>query len=176
MGPVHHAQWSPESRYKSRGPCPLLHLWIHIHEDAKDAFANFDGAGLCAYFGRHCCLHAGFWGLNGASIMASSVLMSRDLLHWLSSPSPGLSSPTLLYTLWSHWSFLLAHFFHIFIQGFPAFLEPTCLMSPSTHLWMFLPVTVLELKASAKALPQCNMSFMETNPCSHAWLLMFGLE
>lgn len=131
------------------------HLWINIHEDAKDAFTNFDGSGLCAYFGRHCCLHAGFWGLNGASIMASSVLMSRDLLHWLSSPCPGLSSPTLLYTLWSHWSFLLAHFFHIFIQGFPAFLELACLMSPSTHLWMFLPVTVLELKASAKALPQC---------------------
>lgn len=33
---------------------------------------EFDGLGLCFYFGRCCCLCAGLQGLNGTSIMASS--------------------------------------------------------------------------------------------------------
>jgi hypothetical protein len=39
---------------------------------------GFDGLGLCSYFWC-CCLHAGFQGLNGASIMLSFVLRSGGL-------------------------------------------------------------------------------------------------
>ena len=41
---------------------------------------DFEGFGLCFYFGRWCCPCAGFQGLNGASIMESVVLRSEGLL------------------------------------------------------------------------------------------------
>lgn len=42
---------------------------------------DFDGWGLCSPFGRHCCLPAGFQGLNGTLVMASVVPRSGGLLH-----------------------------------------------------------------------------------------------
>jgi hypothetical protein len=42
---------------------------------------NIDGLGLCFCLGRWCCLHAEFYGLNGASVMESVVLRYGALLQ-----------------------------------------------------------------------------------------------
>lgn len=42
---------------------------------------DFDRIGLCSPFGRWCCLHAGFRGLNGTSTTWAVVLRSGGLLQ-----------------------------------------------------------------------------------------------
>jgi hypothetical protein len=42
---------------------------------------DFDGLGLCFYFGRWCCVKAEFYGLSGTSTVVSIVTRSRGLLQ-----------------------------------------------------------------------------------------------